>query len=148
MKKITQEDVRGFFKNGKRIICNTSLKIADIVLSEERTKGFSEGIEIGIKNTIDALYDTNISDTEIIQIVNKHWGIETIEIEERLVWEKSQLAINALKHYLRLNGYSSQRITEFMQKTKAGTIIRNNNELWKLKDKPEELYKRINGGEI
>jgi hypothetical protein len=32
------------------------------------------GIEIGIANTVAALYEANVEDSDIINLLNKYWG--------------------------------------------------------------------------
>lgn len=66
------------------------------------------------------------------------WGISHQDAEDRLVWEKQQATIRSLEQHLKLQGYSSLDIKDFMSKSNASIRIRREKDLWKLKDAPEK----------
>lgn len=143
MSKINSADVKEFFISGGKFAIELVRESYGDIINQEGEEAFSNAIEIGIGNTIASLYDANIDDDEIIRILNKFWGINIDEAESRILHEKSQATIRELRSYLKMEGYNFQEINHFMISNKAGTIIRHNNELWKLKDKPEKLIKKL-----
>lgn len=140
---ITRDVIKNFFEAGGKIIGNATLIIADNILSQEEAKGLEEGIEIGIKNTIASLYEYNVPDKEIIRIVGEYWGLDSKEIEDRLLYEKEQAVVRNFKCYLKLQGYTKEKINKYMKDNEVGIKIRNKPELWSLKNKPEQIKKII-----
>lgn len=139
--KLTKADVVNYLKKGIKSVGALALNIYGESLNQAGEQAFSEAIELGIENTISALYDAKVNDKEICRVVSEHWGISYKEAEERLVWEKQQATIRSLKQYLKLQGYSGIDIDSFMCKSKVR--IRHEKELWKLKDAPEKLFKAL-----
>lgn len=139
--KLTKADVVNYLKKGIKSVGAWALNIYGESLNQAGEQAFSEAIEFGIENTISALYDAKVNDKEICRVVSEHWGISYQEAEDRLVWEKQQATIHALKQYLRLQGYSGIDIDSFMRK--SNVRIRHEKELWKLKDAPERLFKAL-----
>lgn len=66
-------------------------------LTSIEEKIFCDAINIGIENTIAALYDADIEDEKIIELLNKYWGINYREATERLAHEKRQALKRVLK---------------------------------------------------
>jgi hypothetical protein len=130
-------------KDSGKLLGALALRIYGDSLDQAGEQAFSEAIELGIENTVASLYDAKVSDKEIIRVVCEHWGISHQDAEDRLVWEKKQAAIRSLKQYLKLQGYSSLDIKEFMSETKVLVRIRHEKDLWKLKDAPEKLFKTL-----
>ena len=141
--KLTKADVLNWLKEGGSFIGALALEIYGNSLNKIGEQAFSEAIEIGIKNTIASLYDAKVSDKEIIRVVGEHWGINIQEAEKRLVWEKHQATIRSLRQYLKLQGYSNIEIDSFMRENLVSSKLWHKNELWKLKDNPEKLFKEI-----
>lgn len=143
MSNITSDDVKNYLRSGGKFIEEFALNILGESINEAGAKAFSDAIEIGIRNTIWALLDTNVSDDEITCVLNKHWGINQNESEKRIIFEKSSLTINELKRYLRLQGLSDNEIHEFMFSNNASTKIRHNSYFWELRHTPDRLAKEI-----
>lgn len=139
--KLTKADVVNYLEKGIKSVGAWALNIYGESLNQAGEQAFSEAIEFGIENTIAALYDAKVNDKEICRVVSEHWGISYQEAEDRLVWEKQQATIRALKQYLKLQGYSGIDIDSFMRK--SNMRIRHEKELWKLKDAPEKLFKAL-----
>lgn len=142
-RKIKKEDIFNFLKTGREFIGNLALKFYGDTLNQAGEKAFSQAIEIGIENTIAALYDANVEDKVIIHVVCEHWGITVSEVEERLINEKFEAVIRELCKYLRLQGFTESEITDFIKINQVRTKIRHNTDLWKLKNNPEKLLKII-----
>jgi hypothetical protein len=143
MSKIQIDDVKKYLATSGKIVADLVLKSYDDSKNQDKEEIFSDAIEIGIINTISALYDADVNDDEIIRILNKYWGINKDEAEERLIFEKFQAAIRELEGYLKMQGYSAAEIRQFMKSNQASIKIRHNNELWKLRRKPEKLMKEV-----
>lgn len=141
--QISKDDVIDFFKDGGKVLYNLAIRIYGESLNQTGERAFSEALEIGLGNTIAALYDANVNDKELIRVVCDHWGITKQEAENRLIFEKQQATIRNLKQYLKLQGYTEKQITEFYKTHKALVKIKHNGELWKLKDDPVKLFKAI-----
>lgn len=142
-KALTKDEVVDFLKQGGKLIGDLALSFYGETISQAGEKAFSEAIEIGIENTIAALYEAKVDDKEILRVVSEHWGLTFKEVEDRLIWEKQNSTIRSLKQYLRLQGYSTSEIDAFVKDTQATIQIRHNKELWKLKNAPEKLIKEI-----
>lgn len=143
MSKISGDDVKDYLATGGKIVTSLALKLYGDSINQAGEAAFSDAIEIGITNTMAALYDADVDDSEIIRVLNKYWGIDRDEAEERLVFEKSQAAIRELKWFLKVQGFSVIEIDQFMRSNNASIKIRHNNELWKLRRKPEKLMKAV-----
>lgn len=141
--KISKTDIIETLKDSGKLLGSLALKIYGESLNQVGEQAFSEAIELGIENTVASLYDAKVSDREIIRVVCKHWGLSHQDAEDRLVWEKQQAAIRSLRQYLKLQGYSSLDIKDFMSESKASIRIRHEKDLWKLKDAPEKLFKTL-----
>ncbi len=112
-------------------------------MNEVAEEAFLQAIEIGIENTIASLYDTNVNDDEIISALNKFWGINKNEAESRIIYEKSKATIRELEYYLKMQGWDASKINQFMKSNMVRIKIRHNNELWKLRRKPEKLMQEV-----
>lgn len=143
MSNITSDDVKNYLIKGGKFIEEFALNILGESINQAGAKAFSDAIEIGIKNTIWALLDANVSDDEITRVLNKHWGINQNESEKRIIFEKGSLTIDELKRYLRLQGLSDNEIHEFMFSNSAPTKIRHNSYFWELRHTPDRLVKEI-----
>lgn len=141
--RITKEAVVNFLKKGSKSVGALALNVYGESLNQAGEQAFSEAIELGIENTISALYDAKVNDKEICYVVSEHWGISYQEAEDRLVWEKQQATIRSLRKYLKLQGYSGNDIDAFIRESKASMRIRHEKELWKLKNVPEKLFKAL-----
>jgi len=143
MAKITSEDVKEDFIKGGKLVVDFAKKFYRESLNQAGNIAFSEGIEIGIENTIAALYDADVDDEVIVRLLNKHWGISNDEAEERLIFEKSQAAIRELRRYLKLQGYSTAEANQFMRTNMASIKIKRDADLRKLRRNPEKLMKAV-----
>lgn len=139
MVKLKSEDIKEYLIQGKNLI----RKIYGERMNEVGEEAFSQAIEIGIENTIASLYDSNINDDEIISALNKFWGINKNEAESRIIYEKSKATIRELECYLKMQGWNVSKINQFMKSNMVSVKIRHNNELWKLRHKPEKLMKEV-----
>ena len=90
--KITKEEVVELLKAGGRFVMDGFGDSLDQVGRE----AFSQAIEIGIENTIAALYDANVDDKEILRVVSEQWGLPIEEIEDRLMSMKPQRTLTVL----------------------------------------------------
>ena len=140
---ISKDDIQEYLATGGKVIGDFAVRVYGNSINPVGEGAFSDAVEIGISNTIASLYDVNIEDGEIVRGLNKYWGINSEEAEERLLFEKSQLVIRELRHYLKLQGYSSDESTEFIKNNKESVKIRHDKELGKLRDKPERLMKAV-----
>lgn len=143
MPKIKMDDVKECLAVGGKALANLALEVYGESINQAGESAYLDAIEIGITNTISALYDTDTSDDEIIRVLNKFWGINKNEAEERLLYEKHNAVSRELKHYLKMQGFSSEDITRFMLSNKASAKIRHNHELLKLRRTPEKLMKEV-----
>lgn len=137
------DDVKEYLAAGGKIVAGLTLKLYGDSINQAGEAAFSDAIEIGITNTMAALYDADVDDDEIIRVLNKYWGINRDEAEERLIYEKRQAAIRELERYLKMQGFSAIEIKQFMKTNNASIKIRHSNELWKLRRKPEKLMKEV-----
>lgn len=139
MEKLTGEVVAYYIKQGGTAL----LDVVRDVYADGANRAFEDAIEIGIGNTVSALYETNVSDDKIIHLLNKYWGIPMSEAEDRLLFEKSGSVIRALRHYLKMQGYFQSDIQHFMITNRAIIKIKHDRELWKMKDNPEKPFKIV-----
>ena len=139
MTKITRDIVVDYIKQGG----NELLNMVRDAYANEANRAFYDAIEIGIENTVSVLYEANLTDDQIINLLVKHWGITMEDAENKLILEKSQSVIRNLKHFLKMQGYTEREIQDFMIRTAASCKIRHEKELWKMKNNPEELFKVV-----
>ncbi len=102
--KINKEDILNFIKAGGFYIGNLAFEVYGEILNKIGEQAFDAVIEIGITNTIAALYDAKVDDKEILRVVNEHWGLDKNNIEDRIIWEKKEATIRSLEQHLRLQG--------------------------------------------
>ncbi len=143
MLKISGDDIKECIKSGGRYFAGLMLEVYGENVNQAGEQAFSEAIEIGIENTVMALIDANVNDDEIIRVINKHWGINQQEAEDRIVFEKQQLAISELKRYLKMKGYSKNEIWQYVITNEAAVKIRNNPNLLELRRMPDRLIEEI-----
>ena len=143
MAKVSSEDIKDFFVEGGKLVAGVALNFYGESLNQAGDEAFSDAIEVGIGNTVAALYDADVGDDVIIRLLNKYWGIGNDEAEERLIFEKSQAAVRELKRYLKLQGYSTAEVTQFMRTSKASIKIKHGAELRKLRRNLEKLMKAV-----
>ena len=139
MKKLDTEILKTWLKSGWQFL----LDEIRTYNKEECEQAFADAVEIGISNTVSALYDANVSEEEIGRALNKFWGINKNEADERILYEKSNAIIRELKHYLKMQGYSDQELKQLAMNTGAFSKIRHDKEMWKLKGSPEKVYKML-----
>lgn len=140
---ITKEKIADSLKTGGTFLKDILVEAFGNAVTDATENAFEDAIEIGISNTIRSLYDANVDDKEIIRVVGEHWGLSKDEIINRLLREKKESAIDSLEQYLRLQGNSKYEANELMRQNYAKIYIRNEKELWKLKDNQEVLWKKI-----
>lgn len=109
-------------------------------VDEKSEVAFEKGMQIGIENTVAALYDANVSEAEIIRVMNVHWGVNRKGAIERILYEKTSATKRSLREYLKLNGYSQKEINDFWRKTRAVTRINHEKELWEYRRNPDKLF--------
>lgn len=141
--KIKKNDILEFLKVGGGFLGNLAFEIYGDSLNQVGEVAFSDAIEIGIENTIASLYEANVDDKEILRIVGEQWGIRIEDVEDRLVWEKSQSAIRSLKQYLKLQGFTKGEVDQFIKTNRAIFKIGHNKELWGLRRTPQKLMKAV-----
>lgn len=141
--KISKEAIIDFFRNGGKVLGDLAWESFGEALNQIGADAFSDAIEIGIENTIAALYEASIKDKDILRIVCEQWGISVTDAEDRLVYEKRQAAIRSLRQYLKLQGYSKSDIDKFGRENCAWIRINREPDLWQLKNDPEKLKKEI-----
>lgn len=139
MEKLTGEVVAYYIKQGGTAL----LDVARDVYADGANRVFGDAINIGIRNTVSALYEANVSEDKITHLLNKYWGIPMNEAEDRLLFEKSESVIRALRHYLKMQGYSQSDIKHFMFTNRESIKIKHDRELCKMKDNPEKLFKIV-----
>ena len=145
MSQINSEIIREYLVTGGKIVEGLALKIYGNSINEAGNRAFADALEIGITNTIAALYEANVEDNEIINLLNKHWGISRNEAIDRLVFEKKQAPLREVRQYLQMQGLSSQEIHHFMLSNRVSAKLMDNPELRELRRNPSELIKAING---
>ena len=115
MSKIKMDDVKEYLATGGNAIANLALKVYGDSINQAGEEAFADAIERGIENTVVSLYDADDNDDEIIRVLNKYWGINKDEAEERLLYEKCQATIRELKRYLKMQGLSVPEVIQFMK---------------------------------
>jgi len=71
MSKISSDDVKEYLAAGGKIVAGLALKLYGDSINQAGEAAFSDVIEIGITNTMAALYDADVDDDEIIRVLNK-----------------------------------------------------------------------------
>lgn len=125
MHDTNSEIAKEYLKKGGNFVLSVAREVLWEDINERENEAFAQGIEIGIKNTISTLYDANVEDKMIIQLLNMYWGINMDEAVRRLVQEKYSAAIRALTQFLKLKGYSELEIRSFMIKNSVSAKIKN-----------------------
>ena len=110
-------------------------------IDEAEEAAFCEGIEIGISNTIKVLLEANIKDDQIIQLLNKYWGIVYDESVNRLVFEKQRMMVSELKEYMLLQAWTNEAVDDYIRDNRVSLKIRHNPQLMQYKGKPDKLMK-------
>jgi len=137
--QIDSEKVKEYLAKGGQAI----LELARDVYDNAGDRAFADAIEIGIANTISALYEANVKDVDIINLMNNHWGICRDEAVDLLAIEKIDAPCRAIKLYLRLQGKSSKEILDFMIYNGVRSTLEANPELRELRREPAKLYEAL-----
>lgn len=143
MGRLAVEKVKECIEKCGGITVDIALNIWGETIKQEGEAAFAEALEIGIANTIAAMYDANNQDESIINALNKYWGITYEEAEQRLLFEKSQSTIRELERYMKLQGFTEKDIRLFFKENKVASQVRHNRELWELRRKPDKLMQRV-----
>ena len=143
MTKFEKDNVKEYLRKGGKLIGDIILEVYGESINQASEVAFYDAVEIGIENTVAALYDTDVDDNQIIRVLNKYWGISKDEAESRLLYEKQEAVSRELEWYLKMQGLSSADIKKFMKSNKVKTKISHNNELLKLRRNPEKLIKNV-----
>lgn len=147
MVKMNVEVVKNYLAKGGKAALGLAQEIYGKSIDEAGDRAFADAIEIGIKNTIASLYDASVDDNEIVNLLNKFWGISRDEAIERLLYEKQQSIVRELRIYLKLQNMSESEIRHFWITNKVASKIENNPELRDLRKKPAKLLSSIKGAE-
>lgn len=89
MEKLTGEFVANYIKQGGTALFD----FARDAYADGVNCAFGDAIEIGIGNTVSALYEANVSDDKIAHLLNKYWGIPMNEAEDRLLFKKVKVLL-------------------------------------------------------
>ena len=143
MFNITKEDIVKYVEAGCKFVGDTAIASIGASLDRVSEEAFAKAVEIGIRNTIAALYDANVDDEDILRVVYEHWGIGKDEAMDRLVFEKYQATMRSLRQYLKLQGFTEERIQSFFIESRAPSRIRHNSDLWKLRKHPQKLFEAV-----
>jgi len=143
MSKTKMDIAMDYLVAGGKFFANIFSEVYNDRLDQEGEEAYADAIEIGRTNTIAALYDSDVNDDEIIRVLNKFWGITKDEAVERLLFEKRKAVYRELEHYLKMQGFSSADIIQFMRKNEVSSKIKYNHELLKLRRNPEKLMKEV-----
>lgn len=96
-----------------------------------------------IETTIQLLVEADVSDNDIITVIENSWNISINEITDILHNEKIKAAVNSLTRYMLQNGYSDSEIQEFMKKNMVKTKLRHEHDLLMQRKNPEKIYKAV-----
>ena len=143
MKKLSYEQIKKYFYKAGVILKDVFVEKLYDEIEVIKRDAYDEAIELGLNRTISALDDANVSDQEIIQIVKDKWSMDENDIIGRLLFVRRTDAIECLKRYLKLQGYSESEVKDFMSKNMATVKIRHEKDLWKLRKNPEKLMKAV-----
>lgn len=143
MAQINGEVVKEYLAKGGKVVLGLAQEFYGQSINEAGNRAFADAIEIGIMNTIASLYDADVDDNVIINILNKFWGIGRDDAVNRLLNEKHQATQRELESYLKLQGMSDEEIHSFMMENNVGIKIRHNPELRELRKKPVKLLAAI-----
>ena len=143
MEKLSYEQIKKYFYKAGVILKDTLVEKLYDVVENMKKDAYDEAIELGLNRTISALDNANVSDQEIIRIVKDKWSMDENDIIGRLLFVRRTDAIECLRRYLRLQGYSESEVKEFMSKNMAAVKIRHEKDLWKLRKNPEKLMKAV-----
>lgn len=108
-------------------------------ISKPKEDAYLQGLNTGKGKTIAALYEANVEDRAIIELMNKHWDMTMRETTRILIIEKRQAALRELQLLLELEGYSESMIRSFMIKNSVIIQMKENPELQKLRNNPKKL---------
>lgn len=104
---------------------------------------FDEMYDSFIETTIQLLLEADISDNDIIIVIENHWNISINELTDILHNEKIKVAVNPLTRYMLQNGYLDFEIQEFMKKHMVKTKLRHEHDLPLKRKNPEKVYKAV-----
>lgn len=143
MGKVTSEMVKEYLSRGAEWAGDALRDAYRRNIDEAEEAAFCEGIEIGISNTIKVLLEANIKDDQIIQLLNKYWGIVYDESVNRLAFEKQRMMVSELKEYMLLQAWTNEAVDDYIRENRVSMKIRRNPKLMQYKGKPDKLMKAI-----
>lgn len=143
MGKVTGEMVKEYLSRGAEWASDVLRDAYRRNIDEAEAEAFREGIEIGISNTIKVLIEANAKDDQIIQLLNKYWGIVYDEAVSRLAFEKQRRMVSELKEYMLLQAWTNEAVDDYIRDNRVSLKIRHNPQLMQYKGKPDKLMKAI-----
>lgn len=142
MSKIDRGKMKENIAKGGKAALDLLLEALEDGIYEKKEEVFAEAIEIGIENTISALYEANVSDEEIIHCLNKFWGVSRDESIDRILYEKSSAPLREIRNYLKLKGLSPKEVQNFILSNNV-VIKLKNPKLKEMRRNPEKLIKEL-----
>ena len=141
--KIDVTSAKRFLGLGIVEIKKLFLEAFDYCINDVEEKAYANATETGISRTISALYEADVEDAKIIDLLNKYWEITQTEAEERLCFEKDAAPQRAVEHFLKMEGKTKQEIRSFCQKVDIHNKLKENPELRALRKTPAALIERL-----
>ena len=143
MTKDNNGNINESFKRAGNFLISSVQAAGRDFLTDRETRAYEEGLEIGIQNTVAALFDADVDDNKIIQLLIKFWGINMDEASQLLIIEKRIAPIRELEKYLRLQGYSEQDVKLFIDHNQVWRKVRQNIDLQKLRRNPKKFMEAV-----
>lgn len=104
---------------------------------------FDEVVDIGIRKTIYALLDADVTDPVIQRVVISNWDISQEEFSNYLISAKKEIALFLLRQHLSFQGYSPDEADRYISTHMINIHLSHNHELLKLWKNPEKILKAV-----
>ena len=102
---------------------------------------FDEVVDIGIRKTIYALLDADVTDPVIQRVVISNWDISQEEFSNYLICAKKEIALYLLQQHLSFQGYSPDEADRYIASHMINIQLSRNHELLRLWSYPAEKEK-------
>lgn len=104
---------------------------------------FDEVVDIGIRKTIYALLDADVTDPVIQRVVISNWDISQEEFDNYLICAKKEIALYLLRQHLSFQGYTPDEADHYISSHMIIIHLSHNHELLRLWKSPEKILKAI-----
>ncbi len=141
--RIDSANVKDALEKGGTALIELFRTVLDEQVTAQCEGVYEQTIELGMENTIRALFVAEVEDGMVLSALHEVWGLPGKEAAGMVAWTKRKIAVERLEEFLLLKGLRAEAVKEFRREYAVLMRLGNNKELLALWDKPDQLYSKL-----